>query len=49
MQFSIFVQYPALETVWEHSWTRCFAGVFAISPHMDDKSAGVSVISQVSV
>lgn len=49
MQFSIFVQFPALVTVWGHSEARCYVGVFAISPHINAKSAWVSVISQVSV
>lgn len=49
MQFSKFVQFPALETVWEHSWACCYAAVFAISPPINEKSARVSVILQVSV
>lgn len=49
MQFSIFVQFPAPETMWGHSQARCYEGVFAISPPINAKSAGVSVILQVSV
>lgn len=40
MQFSIFVQFPALAPVWGHSWGCCYMGVFAISPPINDKSTG---------
>lgn len=40
MQFSIFVQFPALETVWGHSEARCYVGVFAFSPHKTPSPPG---------
>lgn len=48
-QFSIFAQFPTLETARGHSWLCCYAVVFVISPAAHEKSARVSVISQVSV
>lgn len=49
MQFSIFVQFPALETVRGHSRARCSVAVFAISAHRNAEPARVSAILQGSV